>query len=276
MGLALGVAWRRGTGAGNVTAEIPAREIAEEGAGKPAEEAAGGGSAPGTTARSPQATGSAEPPPAKPQELAAALRAALAIEPMAGFTVKGGMSQSAFHIEADGVLAYDSSADHDVSGVDFDMTITAYGLEDRIVVIGDGDREGFYVNGRRTGTGGPGERDTLLGARLVTHISSVAVIAEIVALTRRVRGGGADRTYAGSLPASEAPHGLQRMLAEIAGGWKEEQLARFTLTWKLGLDDRDRPRTFEFSWRTTVDTAELASSWTTTYSGWRQGGIVPP
>ncbi|WP_336214148.1 serine/threonine-protein kinase [Nonomuraea sp. LPB2021202275-12-8] len=212
------------------------------------------------------------PPPAQPQPLAAALQAALAVTPMADFVHDGGLSQSDFYATAKGRLVYDPVSQDGANSVNFAMTITTSSGDDEVVVIGEGDREGVYLNGRKAK--GAGEDGIELHARFVASASSVGVLADVVALTPKLSANG--RVYAGSLVATGVPQSLQDILTEIAGGWSREELAQSTLSWQLTLDGQDRPRAFKLVWRAPIQEAVLTSSWTTTYSGWRTGTIRAP
>jgi hypothetical protein len=212
-------------------------------------------------------------PPNEPQPLAAALRAALAVTPMADFTHTGGLSQSSFSATAKGSLVYDPLAMDGSGSVDFTMNLsTPERNVDKVVVIGAGRREGVYLNGREAK--GKDETGVVLHTRLIALVASVGIITELVALTPRMSVSG--RTYVGSLVTTTAPHTVQDILAEIAGGWSRQDLEKSTLNWELTLDEQNCPRAFELVWRAPIQEAVLASSWTTGYSGWRIGTISPP
>jgi len=226
----------------------------------------------GTPLTGPQTplTGPRTPPPGEPQALASALQTALAATPMADFVAEGVLTQSNFRTDAKGKLVFDPFASDGAGSVNFAMTVTVEEREDLIVVIGEGDDAGTYLNGKPAKQ----EPESVQHAHLVSYVSSVGIVAELVALTREVRAE--NRVYTGSLATSEAPHGLRSVLAEIVGGRPDEEMARTNLNWQLVLDDRDRPRTFTFVWRAPIVAAVLASTWTTTYSGWRTGSITRP
>jgi predicted Ser/Thr protein kinase len=212
-------------------------------------------------------------PPSEPQPLTAALQAALAVTPMADFTHQGGLSQSSFTASAKGSLVYDPLATDGSGSVDFTMTLTTPERnDDQVVVIGAGEREGMYLNGRQVK--GKDETGVVLHARLIAFVASVGVVTELVALTPRP--SRSDRTYVGSLVTTTAPHTVQDILAEIAGGWSRQELEKSTLNWKLTLDEQNCPRAFQLVWRAPIEEAVLASSWTTGYSGWRTGSISVP
>jgi hypothetical protein len=212
-------------------------------------------------------------PPSEPQPLTAALQAALAVTPMADFTHQGGLSQSSFTASAKGSLVYDPLATDGSGSVDFTMTLTTPERnDDQVVVIGAGEREGIYLNGRQVK--GKDETGVVLHARLIAFVASVGIVTELVALTPRL--SRSDRTYVGSLVTTTAPHTVQDILAEIAGGWSRQELEKSTLNWKLTLDEQNCPRAFQLVWRAPIEEAVLASSWTTGYSGWRTGSISVP
>jgi hypothetical protein len=213
------------------------------------------------------------PPPDQPRQLAAALRAALAVTPMADFAHEGGLSQSDFTASAKGSLVHDPLATDGSGSVDLTMTVTTpASADDQVVVIGAGEREGVYLNGREAK--GKDETGVVLHARLIALVASVGVVTELVALTPGL--SGSDRVHAGSLVTTTAPQPLQDILAEIAGGWSRRELEKSTLDWKLTLDERSRPRDFELVWRAPIQEDVLTSSWTTGYSGWRTGSISAP
>ncbi|MGN9785200.1 serine/threonine-protein kinase [Nonomuraea sp. ZG12] len=212
-------------------------------------------------------------PPNEPQPLAAALQAALAVTPMADFTHTGGLSQSSFSATAKGSLVYDPLAMDGSGSVDFTMNLsTPERNADKVVVIGAGEREGVYLDGREAK--GKDETGVVLYTRLIALVASVGIITELVALTPRMSATG--RTYVGSLVTTTAPHTVQDILAEIAGGWSRQDLEKSTLNWELTLDEQNCPRAFELVWRAPIQEAVLASSWTTGYSGWRIGTISAP
>jgi serine/threonine protein kinase len=209
------------------------------------------------------------PPPAEPRRLASALQSAMAVSPMANFRHEGGLSQSDIHAQASGRLVYKHGFDSTI-GVDCTMTL-ARPARTRAVLIAAGDGEGVYIDGRKLGDeddSGPG-----LAARMVALMASVAMAVDLVTLTTDIRRSG--RAYAGSLDTDRAPQAVQVFLADIAN-WEHEQLAETTLSWQLTLDEADRPRAYSLTWRFPIAGAVLTSTWTTTYSRWRQGSIAPP
>ncbi|WP_327104835.1 hypothetical protein [Nonomuraea glycinis] len=212
-------------------------------------------------------------PPGEPQPLAAALRAALAVTPMADFTHEGGLSQSSFTATAKGSLVHDPPATEGSGSVNVTMTLTTPETDDdQVVVIGAGEREGVYLDGREVK--GKDETGVVLYTRVIAFVASVGAITELVALTPRL--SRSDRVYMGSLVTTTAPHTVQDILAEIAGGWSRQELEKSTLNWKLTLDEQNCPRAFQLVWRAPIQEAVLASSWTTGYSGWRTGTIEAP
>ncbi|WP_245899057.1 serine/threonine protein kinase [Nonomuraea indica] len=232
--------------------------------------------APGTAtpgaSRTPEGTTS--PPAAERLALMSAIQTALAATPMADLDYEGGLDQSEFNAEATGRLAYDASTPAADSAVNFELSISApriSGRQGEVTVIQHGEDLGCYQRGRKVGA----QASELLDhAGHIALMASVATLTELVALTRVPRRS--QRTYSGSLRATESHQAMRDELMKIAGGWTEEELARTTLVWKTELDPEDRPTMFLLSWKYPIEGTVLTSTWQTRYRDWRDGAISAP
>ncbi|MFD1543198.1 protein kinase domain-containing protein [Nonomuraea guangzhouensis] len=221
----------------------------------------------------PSTSGTPEPavsaPPAKPAELVAAMEAAIIVTPLADFTYEGGLSQSAFYGAARGRLVFDATDD---MTTDFNMRVESAGDTRQVIVIEGADQPKVYLDGKRVT--GKETSDALYFAEMLPVTAGIGVLLDVVSVTPRISGEA--RSYSGSLVTTKGPRVVQDKISEITGGWTADELAHTQLTWRLKLDARDRPIFFDLSWRAVNETGRVASSFATTYAGWRAGSITAP
>ncbi|WP_219466261.1 hypothetical protein, partial [Nonomuraea rhizosphaerae] len=187
--------------------------------------------------------------------------------PMADFTYRGGLTQSDLGGTAQGMLAFVGDGD---TATDWSMRVESVGETHRVVVMESTGRT--YLDGKRV-RGEPTAGAYLL-AMLIPATGGIGVVLEMIGLTPKV--SRQERTYSGSLLTTKGPQTVQVKLSEITGGWTTAELARTQLTWKLTLDELDRPTRFALSWRALNDNSRISSSFTTTYAKWRTGKITAP
>ncbi|MEU5860313.1 serine/threonine-protein kinase [Nonomuraea sp. NPDC047529] len=124
-----------------------------------------------------------------------------------------------------------------------------------------------YVGRKRVAT--DSKRVVVDYLRMIVATGGVGVVLNLVSATGQVSRSG--RRYSGALRTPDAPDALKSELLDLAQ-WEESRLKETTILWHLDLDQRNRPKAFVLTWRYRV----LTSTFTTTYTRWRTGGIVAP
>jgi len=218
------------------------------------------------------AASGAFPPPDNPQELAAAIDAALAVTPSATFEFDGGFTQSDWSVSAEGRLYHDSVERRETA---FDMVIhyppaeQDLGPEQMIIANGAG-----YALQRRNAkfTLDPEEKKLPSYARaahMVVAMSSIQAILELLLATNRVRRK--DRTYTGGVPVREDTHELVVRYLRDWGG------ASGYVNYRLTVDEHDLPKQWRVGWRMPYgDGSVLESFFTTRYREWRGDRKISP
>ncbi|QFY10946.1 protein kinase [Nonomuraea phyllanthi] len=249
------------TGAGSTTAPPQTGTPSEE-AGTPTGQDA-------TPSDSPAAEEPITAPPANGQKLAIAMETAISVRPMADMTFEGGLSQSDFQPTASGRIRFLPDAGYSDGSCDFDMHVTAPGLEPMDVVMRAASPHDLYIDRKRLGV--DAEHDGRAYIDMIVAMSAPGVVFALVAHTTGVSRAG--RRYSGGLLTQNAPTTIQQQLAGPAG-WKLSDLEDTRLSWNLELDAANRPKSFLLSWRVSISGTELASTYATTYKKWREGDRI--
>ncbi|WP_246083863.1 hypothetical protein [Nonomuraea diastatica] len=199
------------------------------------------------------------------------MQSAITVKPMADLTFDGALTQSEFAAKAHGRIRFHPEVSFSPQNCAYAMTVAPAGepAMDVAMVLSGGSVE-LFVDGKPQGEREPRGQDYL---DMVVTMSGIGVILDLVGRTERVDAAGP--RYSGSLPAEKAPGAIQEQLAGMAG-WKTSELKGTRITWQLELDPQNRPRLFVLSWVTEVRGTELASTYSTTFGGWRQGEIAAP
>ncbi|MEO3791128.1 serine/threonine-protein kinase [Nonomuraea sp. B10E15] len=234
-----------------------------------------GSATPAAQDRSPSATAPPErtvvPPRPEGQDIVIAMQSAITVKPMADLTFDGALTQSEFAAKARGRIRFHPEVSFSPQNCAYAMTVTPAGepAMDVTMVLSEGSTE-LFVDGKPQGEREPRGQDYL---DMVVTMSGIGVILDLVGRTERVDAAGL--RYSGSLPAEKAPGAIQERLAGMAA-WKTSELKGTRINWQLELDRQNRPRLFVLSWVTEVRGTELASTYSTTFGGWRQGEIAAP
>jgi len=236
-----------------------------------------------TSARRP--TASAAPPlPERPQELVAAIDAALVTVPSADFSFTGFITQSSWSVSAKGRLFHDSEESRETA---YDMLVT-YPDEDEnerhisperlIIVAGIG-----YAVQRRNAKfetwpsfkRSPGYA---AAAQMVYAMSSPETVMELVTGTPRLQRRG--RTYTGGVTLEQAGRNIQLYVRDWSGQGEqgEEDVGNVGhFTYSLTVDERILPTRLRLGWRMPYgDGSILESQFTTTYTRWRNDQKINP
>ncbi|MGV9777939.1 serine/threonine protein kinase [Streptosporangium sp. NPDC003464] len=201
------------------------------------------------------------PPPSTITELAAAIELALETTPAGTFSFEGGFTQSDAGGMATGRfmnhLAYD----------DLDLKITTYeGFSHRYVILSK------TVYPKNQGSdGSPIERISSANpdwyGLVVAGTAGPSIIREVVANSARLKRKG--RNYSGTLAIEDTNGPLRQLLNSWTGGDIAKKNADSYITFKLAIDNEDRPKKFEIAWYVPITDVEIYKSvFTTTYKNW--------
>lgn len=223
--------------------------------------------APGVSApASPSATPAA---PRTAAELAAALDLALSVMPAAEFSFDGGFTQSAAGAKASGRLVSGDVPDYD----DFEMTVDAEEEDPARYVITGGelylDRPGapaMDMSDKRP-------EDATWYALMVAGMAGPYTVQQVVHNSENFHQAG--RTYIGNLPATKTNGPLRSLLASWLGTDVSGATSSSYLSYRLTIDERNRPTKFSLTWKVPLDGGgTYASEFTTSYRGWAEDGEI--
>ncbi|MGS2640877.1 protein kinase domain-containing protein [Streptosporangium sp. LJ11] len=201
------------------------------------------------------------PPPSTITELAAAIELALETTPAGTFSFEGGFTQS----NAGGIatgrfmnhLAYD----------DLDVSIKSYeGFSRRYVVVSK------TVYPKNQGADGS-PIESINSANpdwyglVVAGTAGPSIIREVVSNSARLKRKG--RNYSGTLAIEDTNGSLRQLLNSWMGSDVTKMNADSYITFKLIIDNEDRPKKFEIAWCVPITDVEIYKSvFTTTYKNW--------
>ncbi|NRQ39884.1 serine/threonine protein kinase [Nonomuraea sp. NN258] len=243
------------------TGDAPTRDAAQ---------ASGSESARAEPSESEQPEPSVTAPPGDGTRIAIAVEGALTLTPLADLSFQGGLTQSSFAADARGRIAYRSDVGFSTGSCDFAVRIAPDESESdppaNVTILSTGDQS-MFIDGK------PHESDTTHHIKsyvdMVVVMGGLGVLLDLVARTPQVNK--ADRRYSGGLPTPEAPDQVKGEILQLAG-WKDEQLKGTRVTWRLELDELNRPTSYRVAWWY----QDLASTFTSTYTKWREGEIRRP
>ncbi|MFC4116482.1 serine/threonine-protein kinase [Nonomuraea zeae] len=210
-------------------------------------------------------------PPARGMSLAIAMQGAIAVAPLADLTFEGGLTQSSFHGTGRGRVRYDADGSYSVGSCDFAVRMASDEGTLNITVLNTGGTRDTYLNGHRTWKDPDGAKQAYIDMLVV--MAGIGVILELVGQAGQVNRSG--RRYSGGLEAGGLPTAIKERLGDMSGGGAE-RLKGTRVTWRLELDKRNRPMSFELAWWVAIEGTELSSTFTTTFRNWRDEQITRP